>query len=695
MPNALLIVFLSLFISQMASGSEENKLQLTAEEEQWLKTHPVIHIGSDATWKPVEWKSSNGEFNGISIDYLRKIEEMIDIRFEFGSSETWVKLIERAKCKDIDGFSCITKTKKRSEYLNFTEPYISFPIKVFVRNNFNYISDLNELNGKYIAVGNGYATDDFLTKNYPKIKLLRVESPLEGLKAVESGKASGFVGNFLTTGHLIIQRGLTSIKVGGDTPFSYDQCIGIRKDWPMLPSILQKVLNAIPKDWKHNTYKKWVPLTVEFPPDYSLVWKVTIPLLLIIIAFVGWNYTLKKKIQLKTISLRESEAQYRTIFESANDAIILIKDGVFKACNQKTLEMFKCETRDIIGSSPERFSPVVQPDGRLSRDKAVEKITAALKKSQCFEWQHKRNDGTLFDAEVSLNLAPLPSGTHLQAIVRDVTERKKIEQIMLQTEKMSSVAGLAAGMAHEINNPLASITQSMQTIQRRLDPSKKKNVVEAEKYSIDLNKLHHFFEDRRINTFIEGSREAVERAAKIVKNMLMFTRKRSTELVPTNISDLIEHVIELGASDYDLKKKYDFKFVEIEKEYDSHIPEIPCCPNELEQVFLNLFKNGLQAMEENVNEGFKPKFTIRLIKESSQLRIELQDNGAGIPKEVKNRIFEPFFTTKPVGVGTGLGLSVSYIIVTQNHNGTMDVDSEVGQGATFIIRLPLEAPKVG
>jgi len=100
-------------------------------------------------------------------------------------------------------------------------------------------------------------------------------------------------------------------------------------------------------------------------------------------------------------------------------------------------------------------------------------------------------------------------------------------------------------------------------------------------------------------------------------------------------------------------------------------------------------------MEGKANDGFKPKFTIRLIKESSQLRIELQDNGTGIPDEVKNRVFEPFFTTKPVGVGTGLGLSVSYMIITQNHNGTMEVESKAGEGSTFIIRLPLEAPKVG
>jgi len=277
----------------------------------------------------------------------------------------------------------------------------------------------------------------------------------------------------------------------------------------------------------------------------------------------------------------------------------------------------------------------------------------------------------------------------LDGFILDITERKHLENMMVQTEKLQSVAGLAAGMAHEINNPLGGITQGYQNILNRIDPDKPKNQEIAKKLNLNLYDMYKYLEERKIVTFINGGRDCCERAAGIVKNMLMFSRKSDSAHIPVMLSDLIDHTIELGSTDYDMKKKYDFKFVEIVKEYDEDLPTVNCSSNEIEQVLLNLFKNALQAMEEVSIDGYKPKFHIRLKKEPGYIRIEIEDNGPGIPDDVKKRIFEPFYTTKPTGVGTGLGLSVSYSIITHNHSGTFEVKSEVGKGTKFIIRLPL------
>lgn len=118
---------------------------------------------------------------------------------------------------------------------------------------------------------------------------------------------------------------------------------------------------------------------------------------------------------------------------------------------------------------------------------------------------------------------------------------------------------------------------------------------------------------------------------------------------------------------------------------------IPCEGGKIQQVLLNILRNGAQAMQDqDADDGYTPCFILRLAKEKNMLRIEIEDNGAGMDDAIQSRIFEPFFTTKPVGVGTGLGLSVSYFIITQNHGGTLDVVSSPGKGSTFIIRLPLE-----
>jgi signal transduction histidine kinase len=263
-----------------------------------------------------------------------------------------------------------------------------------------------------------------------------------------------------------------------------------------------------------------------------------------------------------------------------------------------------------------------------------------------------------------------------------------MEEVMVQTEKMMSVGGLAAGMAHEINNPLGGILQNTQNIIRRLSPSLPGNAEAAQSLGLDLNQVGKYLEQRKILHFLGRIKESGERAAKIVDNMLTFSRNSERKKEIVDLRDVINKTIELAAHDYDLKKKYDFRNIQIVRYFGDNVPRVMCVPTEIEQVLLNLLRNAAQAMAEGKKGGTQSRIVLQLLQEGRWTVLSVEDNGPGMDEATRKRIFEPFFTTKGVGIGTGLGLSVAYFIVTNNHKGSMTVHSAPRQGTKFIIRLP-------
>lgn len=267
-------------------------------------------------------------------------------------------------------------------------------------------------------------------------------------------------------------------------------------------------------------------------------------------------------------------------------------------------------------------------------------------------------------------------------------EKKNLEEMMVQSEKMVSIGGLAAGMAHEINNPLAGILQNTQVIRNRLKENLPANVSVAEGLGLDLDTVRKYMEKRDIFKMIDSVLDAGKRAAAIVSNMLAFSRKSTSGFMPEDVCKLLDKTLELAESDYNLKKKFDFKRIKIVKDYGIEIPEIRCKASEIQQVFFNILSNGAQAMM-SWEKILDPCFILKILKQENTVRIEISDNGPGMKEETKKRIFEPFFTTKTVGEGTGLGLSVSYFIITENHKGRIDVSSGPLKGTKFTISLPM------
>ncbi|HEX7640727.1 MAG TPA: response regulator [Burkholderiaceae bacterium] len=330
------------------------------------------------------------------------------------------------------------------------------------------------------------------------------------------------------------------------------------------------------------------------------------------------------------------------------------------------------------------------------------------------ETRVRTKDGAVLPLESTINYLEFDGREYAIAFVRDVSERKRAEQSLhesyqklkesnrkleemhqqlLQSEKLASIGQLAAGMAHEINNPIAFVHANLGTFQEyvagllqlialyeRAEPflaGQADLLAQLERLRTRID-LAHLRSD--VNDLLAESQDGVQRVRRIVQDLKDFSRVGEAERQRFELHPGLDSTLNIVNSE--LKQK-----AEVVKEYGK-LPVIEGVPAQINQVFLNLLVNAGQAI---VNEG-EGRIVIRTGCEDGWVWIEVEDNGVGIPADNMTRIFEPFFTTKPVGMGTGLGLSLSYGIVAQ-HCGRIDVASKVGKGSTFRVWLPVHAPE--
>lgn len=389
--------------------------------------------------------------------------------------------------------------------------------------------------------------------------------------------------------------------------------------------------------------------------------------------------------------LADTLATYKSLHESVMDGILVIDDTRIIEANNNAERLFGLPRAQLIGKTIHELSPPVQADGKKSEPGAHNHLERARNgQPHRFEWQHLRLSKQTFRAEVSLSPVQRAGRACCIAVIRDVTEQHRMRELMIQTEKMHSVGGVAAGMAHEINNPLSAIAQAAQNIERRLATDLAGNITAAHVAGLDLEALKKYLEARGVPILLGHIRDACSRAATIVRNMLEFSRRSDSSRTTCDIRAIINKALSLADNDYDLRKQHDFRSLHIDFECPEDLPPITCVATELEQVFFNLLKNASEAFseEDRTEKPEPPAIRIVVTQDGDGLRITVTDNGPGMHEALRRRVFEPFFTTKPPGKGTGLGLSVSYFIVTQNHGGEMWVESQPKAWTRFIIRLP-------
>ncbi|WP_243358857.1 two-component system sensor histidine kinase NtrB [Fundidesulfovibrio terrae] len=390
-------------------------------------------------------------------------------------------------------------------------------------------------------------------------------------------------------------------------------------------------------------------------------------------------------------ALRESQERYVLAMQGTND-------GIWDWSLRTGEVYFSPRWKEIIGFGPdelennaEAWKSRIHPDDLDRAMRANMRCADGETPSFEIEYRMRHKDGSyrwVLGRGASLKNEQgevvRMAGAHT-----DITERKRMMEAMLQTEKMMSVGGLAAGMAHEINNPLSGILQSAQVLSMRLSNDTPANRAAAAESGCGLGSIQEYCRSRQVFELIASVRDSAGRAARIVQDMLAFCRQGGSGNCPGDVAAILDKALALCASDYDLKKRYDFRHIRIVRDFAPGIPSVPCVEGQLEQVFMNIMRNAAQAMAERLEDAPAPTIVLRTRLEPNNIRVEIEDNGPGMDEKTRRKAFEPFFTTKPPGVGTGLGLSVSYFIITSNHNGTIELESSPGRGARFVIRLPL------
>ena len=240
-------------------------IRLTAAEQAWIAEHRNLRLGIDQTWPPFEFFDEKGVYRGMAADYINLLNERLGLSMNAVSGLTWAQVEASARDRALDVISCLTETPERGKSLQFTQPYLSFPMVVIMRADAPLLTDLADLRDKQVVVVEGYAIHQYLREQAPEIPVRTVKVPLDGLRTVSLGQADAYIDNLAVATHLIQSHHLTNLKVAAPaTQWSDELRLGVRSDWPQLVTILNKGLASITAEEHAAIRRKWLSVRYDY-----------------------------------------------------------------------------------------------------------------------------------------------------------------------------------------------------------------------------------------------------------------------------------------------------------------------------------------------------------------------------------------------------------------------------------------------
>jgi PAS domain S-box-containing protein len=696
----LIMVFflIAVFFALPLSGfSQTTDSIFTPEEREWLKAHPVITIGVDPDFLPLEAIDAKGNFIGIAAEYVAQLEKIMGVQMIPAKNLTWSQVLEGAKVGTVDVVDCLGKTEERQKYLIFTEPYIRFPAVIITRNTNREITDMDTLKNKSVTVVEKYWIHDILRFVHPDLMLKTFPTGRQCLESVAVGETDAFVSDLASASYLIKQLGLSNLRISGYSPYDMPLHMGVRKELPELVPILNKAIAAIPEADKNVIFDRWITIEERSIYETPLFWYVTGALLavaLLVFFIIGtWNRTLKRQVMWKTKQLNQelaerkiAEDKFHKVFQHAADAIGLVRlsDGKFLEVNNAFFKILGYDPEDVIGHTTSEFGLYADPG---NRDEIYRQLFSG-QRLESFEvdWNTQKNE--IRSGLLSTELIDIEGDRCITFVWHDITERKYSEiallnafdsldqkvqertaELGIEKERAESASRaksiFLANVSHELRTPLNAILgySNLMLREENLDANQLK----------DLMVIHHSGEHllNLINEVLEISR--IE-AGKTILSLSTFNLR-------SMLNDL-QTMFQMRAEEKSIK----LTFI-----YHESLPEnLISDENKVRQILINLIGNSVKFTDSGTIE-----VSVNVTSEadkSMRLHVDVSDTGPGIAENDILIVFMPFHQSDSgvrAGSGSGLGLAISRDFA-RLMGGDIVAVSTIGKGSCFKLEIPVQ-----
>lgn len=670
----------TLQISRTEEQTEWINNNLTQEEIQWLNTHSIIRVNITPN-KPFYYNQNGAK--GISVDFIEKLSDRTGIKLQYSyNTELWNETLNDFKeNKNSDLLLSIKITEDRKSFIEFTKEYIEMPMVIFAHTNADFITGINDLKDKRIAVEQGFWVSEQLKKDYPEIELVIKENTLNALNALAVNKVDAYIGNLVAGTFIINTEGLKNIKVAAPSPYeSHNQAMGIRKDWPELASIINKVFDDISVEEKNRIWNKYFNIRFEHGlqiEDILLYAGIaSIFILLIFALIIFWNRRLKKEISERERiqeNLRDSELRFRALSDSSFEGVIFAENGRILECNKATYKILGYSKKEIIGKKVLNF---------IVRDykETVRKKTQTGDETP-YEIEAIKKDGTHVPLEIHARMIRYKGGMVRVSVFSDITilkqseyekekhrfeilankkiieeDNKRLQELDHKKNKFFSI------IAHDLKGPIGTLTNLLGMLQSeeiKEEPEREKKLIDA---------------------LAKSSKNTLD----LIENLLQWSKAEmgGTVLHPEilNLNKQIEYNLEL------LHENADFKNIKITNLTDPDI-YLLSDQNTTNTIFRNLISNAIKFTYELGEIKIYSRQT-----ESGKINICFEDNGIGMNKSTAGKLLQLDSNISTMGtkneLGTGLGLKLCTEFVKLN-GGEIWIESIENKGSKFWICLPI------